>query len=100
MDRSEPDSVGSRAAGAATFDQLLRGAVNKLLLSHGDEFVTTVTERLLTYALGRGLEAFDAPAVRQIKRGAGSDEYRFEALIQGVVTSPPFQMRMAGARAN
>ena len=74
--------------------------LRQLLLSHGDEFVTTVTERLLTYALGRGLEAFDAPAVRQIKRGAGSDEYRFEALIQGVVTSPPFQMRMAGARAN
>ena len=66
-----------------------------LLLSHADDFLTTATERLLTYALGRGLEATDMPAVRRIKREAASDDSRFAALIQGVVASTPFQMRMA-----
>ena len=74
--------------------------LRQLLLSHSEDFLTTVTERLLTYALGRGLEAFDAPAVRQIQRGAEGDDYRFAALIQRIVTSTPFQMRMAGAHAN
>ena len=65
-----------------------------LLLSHSEEFLTTVTDRLLTYALGRGLEATDAPAVRQINRAAAREDYRFASLIQGVVASTPFQMRM------
>ena len=68
-----------------------------MLLSHSDDFLTTVTEKLLTYALGRGLEAADAPAVRQIKREAARENYRFESLIQGIVASTPFQMRMAHA---
>ena len=71
-----------------------------LLLSHSEEFLTTVTDRLLTYALGRGLEATDAPAVRQIKREAARENHRFASLIQGVVTSTPFQMRMAQERTN
>ena len=71
-----------------------------LLLSHSDDFVTTVTERLLTYALGRGLEATDAPAVRQIKREAARENHRFAALIQGIVASVPFRMRMAQEQAN
>ena len=71
-----------------------------LLLSHSDDFVTTVTDRLLTYALGRGLDATDAPAVRQIKREAAQENYRFASLIQGIVASTPFQMRMAQEHAN
>ena len=71
-----------------------------LLLSHSEEFLTTVTDRLLTYALGRGLEATDAPAVRQIKREAARENYRFASLIQGIVTSTPFQMRMAQESAD
>ena len=74
--------------------------LRQLLLSHSEDFLTTVTERLLTYALGRGLEAFDAPAVREIQRGAEGDDYRFATLIQRIVTSTPFQMRMAAAHAN
>ena len=66
-----------------------------VLLSHSEDFLTTTTERLLTYALGRGLEATDAPAVRRIKRDAAPDNYRFASLIQGIVASAPFQMRMA-----
>ncbi len=66
-----------------------------LLLSRADDFVTTAVDRLLTYALGRGLEASDMPAVRRIKRGAADGGYRFAALVQGVVESAPFRMRMA-----
>jgi hypothetical protein len=57
--------------------------------------VTTITEKLLTYALGRGLEYYDAPTLRAIVREARSQDYRFmSGLIMGVVKSPPFQMRM------
>jgi hypothetical protein len=56
-----------------------------------------VTGKLLTYALGRGLEYYDAPAVRGIVRGAATDDYRWSSLIQGIVKSAPFQMRRAGS---
>ncbi len=59
------------------------------------EFATTVTEKLLTYALGRGLEHYDAPAVRRILRDAQPGGYRWSSLIQGVVESLPFQLRRA-----
>ena len=74
--------------------------LRQLLLDQSESFLTTVTDRLLTYALGRGLEATDAPYVRQIKREAADENYAFAALIQGIVTSTPFQMRMAEERAN
>ena len=57
------------------------------------EFATTVTEKLLTYALGRGLDHRDAPAVRRILRHARADDYRWSSLILGIVESMPFQMR-------
>jgi hypothetical protein len=71
--------------------------LRRVLQNHADDFLTTMTEKLLTYALGRGLEASDAPAVRRIKRDAAGTNYRFAALIQGIVTSMPFQMRMASS---
>src|SRR5262249_33866521 len=74
--------------------------LRKVLLTHSDDFLTTLTEKLLTYALGRGLEAADAPAVRQIKRDAAPANYRFASLVQGVVMSTPFQMRTAQDRVN
>jgi mono/diheme cytochrome c family protein len=74
--------------------------LRKVLLSHSDDFLTTLTEKLLTYALGRGLEAADAPAIRRIKRDAAPTHYRFAALVQGLVASTPFQMRMAQGRTN
>jgi hypothetical protein len=64
-----------------------------LLTGHRDEFATTVTEKLLTYALGRGLEAYDAPSVREIMREAARDDYRLPALISAIIDSEPFQMR-------
>ena len=74
--------------------------LRKVLRMHSDEFLTTVTEKLLTYALGRGLEATDAPAVRKIKRDAAAENHRFASLIHGIVTSTPFTMRMAVEDAN
>jgi mono/diheme cytochrome c family protein len=74
--------------------------LKKVLLKHSDEFLTTMTEKMLTYALGRGLEASDAPTVRRIKREAGKGGYKFESLVRGIVTSTPFTMRMAAADTN
>jgi hypothetical protein len=67
--------------------------LKQALLAHPDRFVTTVTEKLLTYAIGRGVEYYDAPAVRAITREAATDDYRLTTLILGVVKSTPFRMR-------
>jgi hypothetical protein len=74
--------------------------LRKVLLSHSDDFLTTMTEKLLTYALGRGLEPADAPAVRKIKREAARTNYRFGSLVQAIVNSTPFEMRMAQENTN
>jgi hypothetical protein len=63
------------------------------LLSRPELFVSTLTESLLTFALGRGVEYYDAPAVRKIVRDSEKDRYRFPSLILGIVKSVPFQMR-------
>ena len=63
------------------------------LLKHQDAFVFTLTEKLMIYALGRGLEAYDMPVVREIVRDASRQDYRFGALLTGIVKSVPFQMR-------
>ena len=63
------------------------------LLSRPELFVTTLTEKLLTYGLGRGLESYDGAAVRKIVRDAHNNDYRFSALVLGIVNSTPFQMR-------
>ena len=65
-------------------------------LENSDLFVMTLTEKLLTYGLGRGVEAYDQPAVRAIVREAAESDYRFSDLILGVVQSAPFQLRRAG----
>jgi len=62
-------------------------------LSKQEEFVSTVTERLLTYALGRGVEYYDQPAIRTILREARGNGYRWSSLVLGIVRSTPFQMR-------
>jgi len=63
------------------------------LLGYSDQFVRTVTEKLLTYGLGRGVEYYDQPAVRSIVRQASRDHYKFSSLIIGIVESAPFQMK-------
>jgi len=66
-----------------------------VLLSKRDLFVETFTERLLTYALGRGLEQYDRPVIRKITREAAADDQRWSSIILGIVKSAPFQMRRA-----
>ena len=66
-----------------------------LLLDRRDQFVATVTEKLLSYAIGRGPEYFDRPAVRAITRGSAASNYRWSSIILGVVKSTPFTMRRA-----
>ena len=65
------------------------------LLKHGDEFVTTFTAYLMTYALGRAVQYYDMPAIRSIIRDAASNNYRWSSLILGIIKSRPFQMRNA-----
>jgi hypothetical protein len=67
--------------------------LREALLKQPDLFVSTVAEKLLTYALGRGLEPSDALAVRKIVRDAGRQDYRFSNLVLGIVNSTPFEMR-------
>lgn len=62
------------------------------LLHYSPQFVQTMTERLLTYGLGRGVEYYDMPVVRNIMRGAAANNYKFSDLVMGVVESQPFQM--------
>ena len=69
--------------------------LREALLSRPDVFVTVLAEKLLTYGLGRGLEFYDAAAVRKIVRDARDNDYRFSSLIAGIVNSTPFQMRRA-----
>jgi predicted GTPase len=65
------------------------------LLKRPEVLVGTVTEKLMTYALGRSLEPDDMPAVRGIVRSSAREGYRFSALVRGIVNSVPFQMRRA-----
>jgi hypothetical protein len=84
------DASGSTMSGAKM--EGLSG-LRALLLEQSDQFPRTVTEKLLTYALGRRLDYYDRPAVRQIVRDAAASDYRWSSLILGIVKSPPFQMR-------
>lgn len=69
--------------------------LRETLVSHPDMFASTLTEKLLTYGLGRGLDYYDMPVVRSIVRDAARDNYRFSAIVMGIVRSTPFQMRSA-----
>ena len=69
--------------------------MRRALADNAEQFVTTVTEKLMTYALGRGLEPYDMPTLRRIVREAAADDYRFQTVILGIVKSDPFLMRRA-----
>ena len=65
------------------------------LLQRSELFANTVTEKLMTFALGRGVEYYDAPAIRKIVRDAHTKDFRFSSLVMGIVESMPFQMRIS-----
>jgi hypothetical protein len=69
-------------------------SLRQALLARSDVFVSTATEKLLTYGLGRGVRYYDMPVVRSVMRDASPDNYRLSSLVLGVVRSAPFQMRV------
>ena len=90
-DAGTPIDASGVLPDGATFDGL--PALREVLFERRGEFVATVTEKLLTYALGRGVEYYDRPAIRAIVRDAEEDGYSWSSLIVGVARSVPFQMR-------
>ena len=91
------DSSGG-LPGGSTFEGV--AGLRSALLGRRESFVNTVTEKLLTYALGRGVEYYDAPSVRAIARDAQSNDHRFSSLVLGIVKSRPFQMRKSSEFVN
>jgi cytochrome c5 len=90
-DAGQPiDSTAQLADGTAV-DGVV--ALRNALLEKEDVLVGTITEKLLVYALGRGLRHYDMPAVRAVVRRAKEHDYRFSSLVVGIVKSMPFQMR-------
>jgi hypothetical protein len=71
--------------------------LRQALLRNPEIFVGTFTEKLMTYALGRGLTYSDMPVVRSIFRDAARDDYRFTSIVKGIIASSPFQMRIRAA---
>ncbi len=70
------------------------GGAAQAILKHPEQFVRTMTEKMLTYGLGRGLEYYDMPVVRSIARDAAAQNYRFSSIVIGIVKSAPFQMKL------
>ena len=89
----EPLDVEGSFPDGTTFDGA--SGLKATLLDRSDQFVRTLATKLLTYGLGRAVEHHDMPAVRAVERAAAAGEYRFSALILGIVESAPFQMRKA-----
>jgi hypothetical protein len=94
QDSGTPIDASGTLPGGVKF-QGPAGLKKLLLANYREQFEATATEKFLTYALGRGLEYYDKPAVRSIMRQASRDDYRMSALIVAIVKSTPFQMRRA-----
>jgi hypothetical protein len=88
------------ASGAMPGETSFQGptGLRDLLLGHRERFVGTVTEKLLAYALGRGIQFYDRPAIREVVRAAAPQDYHWSAAILGIVKSAPFQMRRSAER--
>jgi len=84
------DASGKLASGASFTNAK---ELKEVLLTQKEEFVQCLTEKLLTYAVGRGLERYDKPVVRSISRDLAQNGYHFSALVMGIVRSGPFTTR-------
>jgi hypothetical protein len=91
VDEGRPIDSSGGLPGGDPFDGV--DELEAALLKRPDIFVGTLAEKLLTFALGRGVEHFDAPAIRKIVRQAQAEDFRFSSIILGIATSTPFQMR-------
>lgn len=93
--RTDEGGAAIDASGVLPYTSPFEGpdGLKDVLLGQEEQFAETVTEKLMTYALGRGVEYYDAPAIRQITKYAADHDYRWSAVIRGIVNSTPFQMR-------
>ena len=97
--RTQVDGTPIDATGTLVDGTQVDGVVSlrTVLVRYQDQFVRVVAEKLLTYALGRGVEYQDMPLVRSIVRDAAKDQYRFSSILMGVIRSAPFQMNTKGS---
>jgi hypothetical protein len=94
LDAGNPVDAHGQLADGTAVDGVTQ--LRDALVADPSAFATTVTEKLMIYALGRGLQHYDMPVLRDILRRSEPDGYRFEAIVQGIVSSPPFTMRVKG----
>ena len=96
--RTESDGAPIDAAASLPDGTRFEGVdgLRQLMASHKEDFVRTFTEKLLAYAIGRGIALSDMPAVRKIAREASLQGDRWSAVIWGIVSSPPFNMSLSG----
>ncbi len=94
--RTEDNGNLIDVTGTTTNETVLNGvsSLRDLTVRNGDQFARVVTENLLTYAIGRGLEYQDMPLLRSITRNASENDYRFSSLVMGVIQSPAFTMNL------
>jgi hypothetical protein len=90
-DASGPIDASGQLADGTKINGIVE--LRQALLKHPEYFVGTLTEKMLTYALGRPLEYYDMPVVRGIVESAAGNQYRFSSLITGIVKSEPFEMK-------
>ena len=90
-DEGKPLDVSGGLPDGSKFEGI--DGLQKALLNRPELFASTFTEKLLTYALGRGVEYYDAPAVRRVVHDAATKDYKFSSFILGITASTPFQMR-------
>ena len=91
-DAGEPIDASGQFVDGTNVDGVI--PLRRALMKRPDVFVRTMTQKMLTYALGRGVEDSDMPTVRAIVRDSSKQDYRFSSVVLGIVNSAPFQMRM------
>ena len=91
VDGTAPIDASGSLFDGSKFDDI--SGLEEALLRRPEIFVGTITEKLLTFALGRGVEPYDGPAIREVVRRAKANDFRFSSLILGIAASTPFQMR-------
>jgi hypothetical protein len=97
-DMGQPLDVSGQLTDGTRVDGVVM--LRQALLKRPEVLVSTLTEKLMTYGIGRGIGYYDMPAVRGIVRTSATDNYRFSSLILGIVTSKPFEMRMKASQTS
>jgi Protein of unknown function (DUF1585) len=89
--RTKIDTSGKLVDGTAVNGP---GDLRNALLQHPEQFAQTFTEKMMTYALGRGVEYYDMPGIRKIVKDSKRDNYKFSSIVMGIVSAPVFQSNM------